>query len=167
MNIKTKSNLIFAFFLFIIIILSYNFLTTETASKNMSRVFSTTWIDNITQLSSNIKENKAKLQNNYNVKHLVQLDLIPKDFNVYINNEDLEYSHIKADAGIRIYLKHNHNSMYLQLENVTKISCYYYSNGLRNNKIISNIIINSIPLNQQSSDDINCNASNNIIELII
>ena len=75
MNIKTKSNIIFACFLFFTAIVSYNFFTTEKTSKNMARSFSPLWVYNVATLINNIKQNENKLLKNFNIKNLTKLDV--------------------------------------------------------------------------------------------
>lgn len=167
MNIKTKSNIIFACFLFFTAIFSYNFFTTEKTSKNMARSFSLLWINNMETLIDNIKKNENKLLNNFNIKNLTKLDLIPRDFATHITNYKLDESYIEADAGILIYTKNDNDSMSLFLKDVPKSACYYYSNGLKDNKYLSKIIINKTPLNLRLPEKAACHNSMNVIELLL
>lgn len=167
MNIKTKSNIIFACFLFFTAIVSYNFFTTEKTSQNMARSFSPLWVNNVATLIDNIKQNENKLLNNFNIKNLTKLDLIPRDFVTHIINYKLDESYIEADAGILIYTQNDNDSMSLVLKDVPKSACYYYSNGLKDNKYLSKIIINKTPLNPRLPEQAACHNSMNVIELLL
>lgn len=167
MNIKTKSNIILACFLFFTAIVSYNFFTTEKTSQNMARSFSPLWVNNMATLIDNIKQNENKLLNNFTIKNLTKLDLIPRDFATHIINYKLEESYLEADAGILIYTKNNNDSMSLVLKDVPKSACYYYSNGLKDNKYLSKIIINKTPLNLRLPEKAACHNSMNVIELLL
>ena len=114
-----------------------------------------------------LKLNENEISDISPLKNLTKLDLIPRDFATHIINYKLEESYLDADAGILIYTKNNNDSMSLVLKDVPKSACYYYSNGLKDNKYLSKIIINKTPVNLRLPEKAACHNSMNVIELLL
>jgi len=157
-NIQSNISLNSIFFIFIIlwVLSSFDF--------SIPKQIPQTEINTVKQLTYNIKLHDNKLYDDFTVKNMASLNIIPYSFNTYIDKDNPDKSYIETPNGIKIYPVSKNDIMSLTLKDFSKSICYQYAEGLKNESFYSSIIINDVSVNRNISN-VNCHMLGNVIQL--
>lgn len=157
---KVQSNVSLNSILLFLII----FMVLSSFDFSIPKKIPATEINTVKQLTKNIKLHDNKLYNNFTVKNMVSLNIIPYSFKNYIDKNNPHKSYIETPNGIKIYPLSKDDVMFLILNNFSKSSCNQYAEGLKDEPFYSSIIINNVLVNKNISNA-NCHLLGNKIEL--